>query len=186
MKRLSATLLAATMLTPALAVAQQAPPERDARIRDAMSAAPEPIAAAATIMDWPATEGGEPVLLREGSNGWTCFPDLPITEGSDPQCIDAAFLAFIDAYLRKEPPKLDRIGFGYMVAHGGAYGSNTDPYATAATDDNEWGLHPPHVMIAVPDPAMLEGLPTSMDSGGPYVMWKGTPYVHLMIPTVKP
>ncbi len=37
-------------------------------------------------------------------------------------------------------------------------------------------------MILVPDPAMLEGISTDPDNGGPYVMWKGTPYAHIMIP----
>ena len=35
-------------------------------------------------------------------------------------------------------------------------------------------------MILVPDPAALEGLST--DPNDPvYVMWKGTPYAHIMV-----
>jgi hypothetical protein len=34
----------------------------------------------------------------------------------------------------------------------------------------------------VPDPALLEGIPTDPATGGPYVMWKGTPYQHVMVP----
>jgi hypothetical protein len=37
-------------------------------------------------------------------------------------------------------------------------------------------------MVLVPDPARLEGIPTDPNSGGAYVMWKGTPYAHIMIP----
>jgi hypothetical protein len=38
----------------------------------------------------------------------------------------------------------------------------------------------PHLMIAVPDRAMLEGLST--DPSDPvYVMWKDTPYAHIMV-----
>jgi hypothetical protein len=40
----------------------------------------------------------------------------------------------------------------------------------------------PHLMLIVPDPALLEGIPTDFNSGGPYVMWKGTPYAHVMVP----
>ena len=29
---------------------------------------------------------------------------------------------------------------------------------------------------------LLEAFPTDPDNGGPYVMWKGTPYAHLMVP----
>ncbi len=37
-------------------------------------------------------------------------------------------------------------------------------------------------MIIVPDVEMLAGLPTDPHSGGPWVMYKGTPYAHIMIP----
>jgi hypothetical protein len=39
-----------------------------------MSAGPAAIAADATVMDWPASAGGEMRVLREGSNGWVCYP----------------------------------------------------------------------------------------------------------------
>ena len=38
-------------------------------------------------------------------------------------------------------------------------------------------------MIIGPDPAGLEGISTDPHNGGPYVMWKGTDYAHIMIPT---
>lgn len=38
--------------------------------------------------------------------------------------------------------------------------------------------------MLVPDPAWLEGLPTS-PGAGPWVMWRDTPYVHVMIPTTR-
>jgi hypothetical protein len=133
-------------------------------------------------MDWPAEEGRSPILLRQGSNAWTCFPDLPQTEGSDPQCLDETWLKFIEAYVSNQTPRIDRIGIGYMIGHGGAHGSNRDPRATGPTGDTEWGFDPPHLMILVPDTRMLEGLPTTRDAGGPHVMWKGTPYAHIMVP----
>ena len=37
-------------------------------------------------------------------------------------------------------------------------------------------------MILVPDKAMLEGISNDPNSGGPYVMWKDTPYAHIMVP----
>lgn len=39
-------------------------------------------------------------------------------------------------------------------------------------------------MIVVSDQELLEGLPTDPENGGPWVMWKDTPYAHIMIPTV--
>jgi hypothetical protein len=35
-------------------------------------------------------------------------------------------------------------------------------------------------MIIAPSP-LLEAFPTDPDNGGPYVMWEGTPYAHLMV-----
>jgi hypothetical protein len=100
-------------------------------------------------------------------------------------CLDEPWLQFIQAHLTKSMPKVDRVAIGYMMAPGGAGGSNTDPYATMAAADNHWHVHPPHMMIIVPDPADLEGLPTDPSSGGPYVMWKGTPYAHIMAPVTS-
>ena len=60
--------------------------------------------------------------------------------------------------------------------------SNIDPYAEGETADNQWIVEGPHIMIIVPDPALLDSLPTDPSIGGPYVMWKGTPYVHIMVP----
>jgi hypothetical protein len=37
-------------------------------------------------------------------------------------------------------------------------------------------------MIVVPDAAALEGLPTHPDDGGPWVMYRDTPYAHIMVP----
>jgi len=37
-------------------------------------------------------------------------------------------------------------------------------------------------MVVLPDPKMLEGISDDPNNGGPYVMWKGTPYAHIMIP----
>jgi hypothetical protein len=37
-------------------------------------------------------------------------------------------------------------------------------------------------MIIVPDIKILEGISDDPNNGRPYVMWKGTPYVHIMIP----
>ena len=41
---------------------------------------------------------------------------------------------------------------------------------------------PPHIMVVVTDAKVLEGLPTESGGAGPWVMWSGTPYAHIMIP----
>ena len=159
--------------------------DNDAKIRNAMSAAQPSIADKATITDWPAEQGGEMSVLREGSNGWTCFPDMPPTPSNDPMCVDQPWLDWIDAWVNKKELHITQMGFGYML-RGASPESNTDPYAEGETPDNEWitkGV--PHLMILVPDEKMLAGLPTDSENGGPWVMWRNTPYVHIMAPMPK-
>jgi hypothetical protein len=155
---------------------------RDQKIANAMSAGPASVAERATILDWPAKPGDQPTTLRPGTNGWSCLPDDPSTEGNDPMCLDATWMQWVQAYLTKTAPKLSSVGIAYMMAPGGSWGSNTDPFATTRMADNQWHLHPPHMMIVVPDLKSLDGLPTDPGNGGPYVMFKGTPYAHIMAP----
>jgi hypothetical protein len=37
-------------------------------------------------------------------------------------------------------------------------------------------------MVVYPDAKMYEGISTDPHSSGPYVMYKGTPYAHVMFP----
>lgn len=170
------------------AAAAPAPGSVDAKIMEALSAAPAEISAAATIMDWPAAEGGEMTQLRAGTNGWTCFPNSPAAVTAavdDPMCLDEAWLAFANDWMTRKAPAVARLGFGYMM-HGDAGASETDPFAMSATADNRWVRSGPHLMVVVPDPKALEGLPTTADSGGPWVMWAGTPWAHVMVPVGAP
>ena len=162
-------------------MAKHAPTTKAQKIANAMTAAPSSISASATILDWP-KEGEQPRVLRAGTNSWTCLPDFPDSNGNDPMCLDAAWTKWLDAYLAHKDVSITSVGIAYMIAPGGAEGSNTDPYAMKMTPDNQWGQSSPHVMIAVPDLKSLEGLPTDPKNGGPWVMWKGTPYAHIMAP----
>jgi len=181
MRRIAVLLVMAVLLP--MVVKAQAQKTKEQKIANAMTAAPASISGAATIMDWPATEGGPMTTLRAGTNGWTCLPDFPATQGDDPMCVDEVWMSFMGAMMSKKPPQVARQGIGYMIAPGGGYGSNTDPYAAKAAPDNEWGYDPPHVMLLVPDTKTLQGLPTTRQSGGPWVMWSATPYAHVMVPT---
>ncbi len=174
--RFFAALLMALFFLPTLADAQMT---KEQMVANALSAAPPSIASGAKVMDW---EGN---VLREGTNAWTCMPDEPNSEGNDPMCLDAQWLGWVDAWVNKTEPSITQMGFGYML-QGGAPESNTEPYAEGPTADNEWmSQGVPHIMMLAPDAAWLKGLPTSPDGGGPWVMWRDTPYVHVMIPTPK-
>ncbi len=151
------------------------------KIVNATSAAPASISQNATVMDWPAQPGAEMKALRQGTNGWTCMPDVPHTPGNDPMCLDDAFVAWAGAWMSKTKPDIKKTGFGYML-QGGTDASNTDPYATEPKPGDSWVKSGPHVMVVVPHPSTLEGGPTDPYTGGPWVMWKGTPYAHVMVP----
>src|SRR5205085_2442926 len=56
----------------------------DQKIANAMTAAPSAVSAGATVLDWPAKDGDAPPVLRSGTNGWTCLPDMPGSDGNDP------------------------------------------------------------------------------------------------------
>jgi hypothetical protein len=159
---------------------------KDQKIANAMTAAPASVSAQATILDWPAKEGESPTVLRVGSNDWNCLPDMAESQGNDPMCVDQAWMKWIDGYTAHKPPQVTSVGIGYMIAPGGGWGSNTDPYAMAATADNQWSLHVPHLMIVVSNLASLEGISSDPNNGGPYVMYAGTPYAHIMAPITAP
>jgi hypothetical protein len=144
-------------------------------IANALRAAPASIAEHAAVMDWSGA------MLREGTNGWVCLPDPPNMKAA-PMCMDGPWMAWADAWQKKLPVKIERAGIAYML-QGDAGASNVDPYATGPTADNEWVESGPHLMLIVPDAAALSGMTTDPEQGGPWIMWKDTPYAHVMIPT---
>lgn len=164
-------VIATLALLPAGLLAQT---DADAKIQEAKRAAPPSITEKATFMDWDDT------ILRQGSNGWTCMPSPPDSKDM-PMCLDEIWLKWAHAWKTKGELKIDRVGTAYMIA-GDAGASNTDPFATAPTPDNEWVVSGPHLMVIVPNLKELDALPTDPKNGGPWVMWKGTPYAHIMIP----
>lgn len=150
-------------------------------IQSAMQAAPKKVSAAATIIA-PGADGKMRVL-REGTNGFTCMADNPATPGPDPMCMDKNALEWASAWMERKPPPAGKVGFMYMLA-GGTDASNTDPYASKPTAENQWVKTGPHVMIVGADASFYDLYPKEAkpDTSVPYVMWAGTPYQHLMIP----
>lgn len=152
-------------------------------LASAESAGPASIAHNASIVSVDAS--GAMKTLREGSNGWTCMPDSPTTPGPDPMCMDANAGKWAAAWMGHKPPPDGVVGMIYML-EGGTDASNTDPYATQPTAQNDWVNTGSHVMI-VGSKEILAGYPSGEkpDTSGPYVMWAGTPYAHLMVPVGK-
>ncbi|HEY8832110.1 MAG TPA: hypothetical protein VIM21_06350 [Gemmatimonadaceae bacterium] len=182
----STTATTTTTTTPA-ATASADLTTNEGKIRNAMSAAPDSVASGATIMDWPATDGGKFVQLRAGKNGWVCYPSTPAATtavGQDPMCLDGEFQKWAGAWMTKKAPKLSGVGVAYML-QGDRGASITDPFARtaeAAKNAQDWVVAGPHIMVTTPNTASLNALPGAPTGGTPWVMWKGTPYAHIMVP----
>ncbi|MFA7428827.1 MAG: hypothetical protein WCZ23_01590 [Rhodospirillaceae bacterium] len=146
----------------------------------ALSAGPPQLRADATVM---APDGR---ILQRGSNGYTCMLDGPPDARASAMCLDEVFMPWAESWSRGDRNYSGPTGVGlaYMLSGDAAQGgaSNTDPFATDRTPTNQWVVEGPHVMVIAPDETAFNHLPTDPNTGGPYVMWKGTPYAHVMMP----
>ncbi len=143
-----------------------------ALIAQARSAAPELVSADATVM-----YRGE--VLVEGTNGWVCMPET-LPDDNSPMCNDAVWMGLMQAMDAGEEYEVERIGISYML-QGDAGVSNSNPAHADHVNAPDFIKEGAHLMIAVPR-AMLEGITDDPYGGGPYVMWKDTPYAHIMVP----
>ena len=163
------------------------------------TAAPSFLAEDCTVID------GDGTVLREGTNGWTAMPGNP-RGMSDPEngwkdpheampmVADAEGMKWAMAYMNGTKPELDHDGWMYML-HGDMGEDNSVGMRTSIdskgkidikTKENaaegQWIVSGPHIMLMPKDPSTLEGLTSDFNSGGPYVMFKGTGYDHVMVP----
>jgi hypothetical protein len=148
---------------------------KDAKIARAMAAGPVEIAKDARIVDQD--EHGTETVLREGTNGFTCFPGHPGVVGDDPQCVNAAALRWQRDFLALKPkPTNTEPGIVYMLT-GGTDWSASDPNATSGNAIKE----PPHWMILWPLDPKTSGFSIEPKQTGTWIMYAGTPWAHLMI-----
>lgn len=155
--------------------------ETQAQIVNAMSAAPSSVSAASSVLARELDAAGAFVVLQEGSNGWYCQADDLGTPHPDPMCFDHTWLDWMYAKGAGEAPTVSAPGFAYML-QGGSEASNTDPDATEPADGAEWMISPPHIMILLPGGLAQSGLTSDFTSAGPWIMYQGTPYEHIMMP----
>jgi len=182
------TFSAAMLLTAGMLVrsaAQTAPSDQKSstssddstqvKIARAMSAGPDNVSKSARIIDTDAR--GNRVILREGSNGFTCMPGNLKVVGEPPMCVDAASMQwFDDAKAHKPKPTNTVPGITYMLA-GATQRSDSDPHDTTSMPI-EVG---PHWMIMWPFDPKTTGLPTTHKAMGAYIMWAGSPYAHMHV-----
>ena len=147
----------------------------DKLVAHARGAAPAAISADATVV-----VNGEVVV--EGSNGWTCLPEVMPGDGAA-VCVDAVWGEMMAALGAKAAFSATNVGISYMLLGepDGSGVSNSDPYHEDPQSADDYTETGPHLMIIVPKEA-LAGISDDPSSGGPYVMWKDTDYAHIMIP----
>lgn len=164
--------------------AQQAPPllSEEDKIANSLSAAPASVAAGAAVVDWPVDPTlGDGKELRAGSNGWVCRPDDPTTPTNDPRCLDANWRNVFGLEFGVEREAHKAIGIAYML-QGGSVAHNDDPAMMEPAAGHEWQIDPPHIMLVSPVPWDRELFTNDPHSGGPWLMFPGTPAEHLMVP----
>jgi hypothetical protein len=161
--------------------ADRKPPSDAAKIANALTAAPPAVSRNASVVEM--NEDGSMKVLRKGTSDWTCVPDDPSTPGDDPMCLDPNAMEWLHADMAKTAPP-DKVGFIYMLKGGWDF-SNTDPFATSPHNGKPT-ITGPHVMVVGPAVKAVPGYDRTgegVNTAIPYVMWKDTPYEHLMIPT---
>ena len=145
-----------------------------------MSAGPENVSGDATIISHDGT------LLKQGSNGWVCMPGTPPNENVNPMCVDPAWQKWLQEYMKgtmglsyEYDPNQATFGMSYMLV-GDVPVDNNEPFNTDQSK-GVWVAEGPHLMLLLPH-ELLKDLPTAPYAGGPYVMWEGPEFVHVMLP----
>jgi hypothetical protein len=140
------------------------------QIARAMSAGPNDISASARIVD--TDPQGSRVILREGSNGFTCMPRNPNVGGEPAMCMDAASMQWPSDFRARKPKPTNSVpGITHMLA-GATQRSDSDPYDTTSPPITVG----PHWMIMWPFDPKTSRLMTTHKSTGAYIMWAGSPY----------
>jgi hypothetical protein len=141
----------------------------------AMSAAPENVSGKATIM---ASDGA---ILKEGSNGWVCMPGTPPNENVNPMCVDPAWQNWLQAWVNQDDYDSESASFGvsYMLV-GDIPVDNNEPF-NQDQSKGVWVAEGPHLMLLLPE-SLMKDLPRDPYAGGPYVMFEGSDFVHVMVP----
>jgi hypothetical protein len=145
------------------------------KIERALSAGPTKITQSARIIDKDAQ--GHRVVLREGSNGFTCMPGNPNVIGDPPMCADGPSMQWAADFAAHKPkPTNTAPGITYMLA-GATQRSDSDPYDQTSPPITVG----PHWMIMWPFDPKETGLPTAHRDTGAYIMWAGSPYAHVHV-----
>ena len=158
-------------------------------IKNALSAGPDWITDKATVTLMEMSGDGHMTerILRQGSNGWTCMPDVPGRPQHDPMCGDETMMKWLKAVMAGEKPNIDRVGLSYMLMGEARQGQNV-PGAKDPSKVKEWFYIGPHIMIVLPDSdvAALRHITQDLSQSGAYVTSiNGSPSLLWVIPVGK-
>jgi hypothetical protein len=142
------------------------------KIANALSAGPTSITEHATVIDWPANPNdgmSHGRVLRQGTNGWTCMPDIPGRPQHDPMCVDETMMKWLMATMAGKKPDIDRVGLSYMLMGEARQGQHAIP-AKDPSQIKEWFYVGPHIMVVLPDSAKdaLRGINQDLSNDLPY------------------
>lgn len=142
---------------------------KQAQLARAIAAGPKQVTDSARIEGSDAQ--GKRIVLREGTNGFTCLPGNPKVVGRPASCSNQAAQQWsADLAAGKPAPTNKEAGFIYMES--GA----TERSASGATVKIG-----PQWMIIWPFDPKASGLSATKKDTGAYILWPGTPYAHLHI-----
>jgi hypothetical protein len=173
--------------TPSTESASISPQDSDeSEIKNALSAGPDFVTDKATVMDWPKPGEQHGRILRMGSNGWTCMPDVG-KPTHDPMCGDETMMKWMEATFAGHKPNIDRVGVAYML-QGEADPDQFNILLTTPPKGKDWYYVGPHVMLVLPDkdkPA-LKYVNHDISTSQPYVAAWSTSSPVLVIPIARP
>jgi hypothetical protein len=147
----------------------------EAKIARALTAGPPEVARSAKVVDTDAH--GNMIVLREGTNGFTCMPGNPSVIGQPAMCMDMASMQWAADFKAHKPKPTNAVpGITYMLA-GATQRSDSDPYDKTSPAITVG----PHWMIMWPFDPEATGLPVIHKDTGAYIMWAGSPYAHVHV-----
>lgn len=123
------------------------------KIKNALSAGPSWITSGATVVEMSMTmsDGNHKMIervIRPGTNGWTCMPDVPGRPQHDPMCADETTMKWLRAVMEGRKPNIDRVGLSYILM-GEARQGQSVPRAKDPSTVKDWYYVGPHVMIVL-------------------------------------
>ncbi len=181
-------LFVALSATPVTAQEQWSGLSQDMQIRLALQAAPTELKDGATVQGYDAK--GAFVTLRKGTNPLICMAPNPGSDRLEVSCHQAGLEAFFArgrelraqgvaddqvVQTRWKENAAGKLPIPYGAVNNIVTGTGFDPATGAITDRYErWTIYTPG---ATPESTGLSTTP----SGGPWLMFPGTPGAHIMI-----